>query len=99
METTLFELWMNLWKYIYFAIECLKSKNKEEFKMSTCLKCQMVSHLNQALAEALDKIFFSETATARTMAMCQVVGNRGLWEPHYTHYRPQYGDKGGKVHI
>ena len=48
METTLFELWMNLWKYIYFAIECLKSKNKEEIKMSTCLKCQMVSHLNQA---------------------------------------------------
>ena len=24
-------------------------------------------------------------------------GNRGLREPHPTHYRPQYGDKGGNT--
>ena len=38
--------------------------------------------------------FFSEIAIARTPAMPQLVGNGGLWEPHHTHYSPQYGDKG-----
>ena len=38
-------------------------------------------------------IFFSETARARTGALLQLVGNRGLWDPQHTHYSPQYGDK------
>ena len=30
-------------------------------------------------------------------AMRQLVGTRGLWEPHHTHYSLQFGDKGGEV--
>ena len=40
-------------------------------------------------------IFFSEIA--RAFAMWQMVGNRRLREPYHTHYRLQYGDKGGKI--
>ena len=41
-------------------------------------------------------IFSSEIASAKTGAMHQLVRNRGLQEPHLSHYSLQYGDKGGK---
>ena len=38
---------------------------------------------------------FSEISRAGTGAMWQLVGKRGIWEPHDTHYSPHYGDKSG----
>ena len=47
----------------------------------------------------ISHIFFSGIARARSGAMRELVGNRGLWEPHHTHYSPQYGDKGERKMI
>ena len=70
------------------TVNSCSAKNISNLYLQVCSRSRDLENLN-----------ILEMARAKTRAMRLLVGKRGLWEPHHTHYSRHYGDKAGKQYF